>query len=225
MKRHKVGIWYKLFEGKVRLLGFTDCAFKAQDDEGSGLALRGLAVLLTPEILSGDTTATKPGEEVLAHLLDWIPRRLKRVVRSTFAAELNALIDAIESLLIMQLTLHQCYCGTDETADELLAKMESGQLYPPIDVVIDARSVLDATAASEVCTPAEASLRLHLITIRDRMTRGLLRSLSWADTRDMRADGLTKGSIGPIIWKSWESHDLSVQHIPNGMVYGLEDNS
>ena len=66
---------------------------------------------------------------------------------------------------------------------------------PPIDVVIDARSVLDATAASEVCTPAEASLRLHLITIRDRMSRGSLRSLSWADTRDMIADSLTKGSI------------------------------
>ena len=49
LKRHKIGIWYGLFSGKVRLLPFTDSAFKAQEDEGNGLALRGLAVLLTPE--------------------------------------------------------------------------------------------------------------------------------------------------------------------------------
>ena len=43
--------------------------------------------------------------------------------------------------------------------------------------------------------PQEASLKLHLITIRDRLARGLLRSLSWTDTRDMVADALTKGGI------------------------------
>ena len=69
MKRHKVGIWYILFSWHVRMLGYTYSAFKAQDDVGSGLALRGLAVPLTPEILSGDT-ATKPGEETKAHLLE-----------------------------------------------------------------------------------------------------------------------------------------------------------
>ena len=98
-------------------------------------------------------------------------------MRSTFAAELNALIDTIEALLILQLALHQCYCGTEESAEGLLIKMEQGQLYPPIDVIIYARSVLDAIAAAEVCTPAEASLRIHLITIRDRMSHGLVRSL------------------------------------------------
>ena len=41
----------------------------------------------------------------------------------------------------------------------------------------------------------EASLKLHLITIRDRLSRGLVRSISWCDTRDMVADALTKGGI------------------------------
>jgi len=194
MKRHKVGLWYKKFNGKVRMLGFTDSAFKTQEEEGSGLALRGLAVLIGPEITSGDT-ATIPGVETVAHLVDWVSRKLKRVVRSTFAAELNALIDAIETLLLLQLIYHQIYCGTTESADELLVKMEDGGLYPPIDLMIDARSVLDAIAAAEVCTPAEASLRLHLIAVRDRLSRGLLRSISWTDTRDMIADALTKGGI------------------------------
>ena len=177
MKRHEVGSWYSPVNGQVRLLGFTDDAFKAQDDEGSGLALWGLAVLLSFEILQAiqrhhQDKRRKP------ILLDWISRRLKRFVRSTFAAERDALIKTIEPLMVLQLALHQCCCGTIETAETLLIKMEEGQLYPPIDMVIHARSVLDAIAASEACTLAEASLRLHLITIRERMTRGLSRSLS-----------------------------------------------
>ena len=117
------------------------------------------------------------------------------MVRSTFAAELNALIDTIESLILLQLILHQVYCGTDQTSEELLIKMESGALYPPIDLFVDAKSVTDAIGVAEVCTPQEASLKLHLITIRDRLARGILRSVSWSDTRDMVADALTKGGI------------------------------
>ena len=74
-------------------------------------------------------------------------------------------------------------------------KLENGRLYPPIDIFVDARSVSDAISASDVCTPQEASLRLHLIAVRDRLTRGLIRSISWTDTRDMVADALTKGGV------------------------------
>ena len=121
-------------------------------------------------------------------------------MRSTFAAELNALIDAIESLLLLQLMLHQIYCGAHESAEQLIVKLENGSLYPNIDIFIDAKSVKDAISVSEVCTPQEASLKTHLIAIRDRLSRGLLRSISWTDTRDMLADGLTKGSVdrGPL---------------------------
>ena len=64
-----------------------------------------------------------------------------------------------------------------------------------MDVVVDAKSVSDAISVSDVCTPQEGSLRIHLIHIRDRLARGLLRSLSWSDTRDMLADALTKGGV------------------------------
>jgi hypothetical protein len=193
LKRHKNGIMYPCIVGPVRLVGFTDSAFKAMENEGSGLALRGLAILLCAEI-AGDMVFTA-GEPVTVNLLEWLVRRLRRVVRSTFAAELNALIDSIETLILLQLALHQVYCGTLESADVLLQRMETGGLYPPIDLLVDAQSVSDAVAAPDVCTPQEASLKLHLITIRDRLARGLLRSLSWTDTRDMVADALTKGGI------------------------------
>ena len=73
--------------------------------------------------------------------------------------------------------------------------MENGALYPPVDMCVDARAVYDAVAASDVCDPAESSLKLHLISVRDRMAQGILRYLYWVDTRSMVADGLTKGGI------------------------------
>ena len=197
MRGKPLGIWYPMIMTEdVRILGFTDSAFKAQEDENTALALRGLAAL----IASDDRQEQQKGVIEIGidhdiHLMEWIVRRLKRVVRSTFAAELNALIDTIESLLLLQLILHQCYCGTDEDAGQLIIKLEAGKLYPPIDVFVDAKSVSDAISANEVCTPQEASLKVHLIAIRDRLQRGLLRSISWTDTRDMLADALTKGGI------------------------------
>ena len=84
-------------------------------------------------------------------------------MRSTFSAELNALIDAIETLLLTQLAMHQSIHGTDETAHDLLAALEDGKLDPPIDMVVDARFVFDSLAVPEVCNPAEMSLELHQI--------------------------------------------------------------
>ena len=99
------------------------------------------------------------------------------MVRSTFSAELNALIDAIETLILTQLAIHQVIHGTNETADELLQALEDGQLDPPIDMVIDARSVFDSLAVQDVCNPADKSLKLHLISNTAKLETGILRNL------------------------------------------------
>ena len=129
------------------------------------------------------------------NLVEYLVRRIRRVVRSTFAAELNSLLDSIESVLLIQLAMHQIFCGTDESAEELMHSLESGGLYPPIEFVIDAQSVFDALNVLDVCTPQESSLKLHLIAIRNRLERSVIKSIWWCDTRDMLADALTKGGI------------------------------
>ena len=129
------------------------------------------------------------------HLLEMLVRHVKRVMYSTVAAELGGLIDSIESLILMQLILHQVYCGTGETSDVLLQKLANGGLYPPIDVLIDARSVYDNLSCTDLNIPQEASLIIHVLNIRDRIAAGTIRRLGWRDTRDMLADGLNKGSV------------------------------
>ena len=74
-------------------------------------------------------------------------------------------------------------------------KLDNGRILPAVDIAIDAKSLFDALAAADVCNPAEASLKMHLIAIRDRIDSGVLRTLAWTDTRDMLADCLTKGGI------------------------------
>ena len=72
---------------------------------------------------------------------------------------------------------------------------EEGKLQPPIKGIVDAKAVFDSIKASDVCEPAESSLKLHLLAIRDKLVAGILQQLFWGDTRDMLADGLTKGSV------------------------------
>ncbi len=64
-----------------------------------------------------------------------------------------------------------------------------------MDCVCDAKSVFDTINASDVGDPTESPLKLRVIALRDRLERGILKRLWWADTRDMLADGLTKGGI------------------------------
>ena len=64
-----------------------------------------------------------------------------------------------------------------------------------MDLCVDARVVFDTVSASDICDLAESSLKLHLISVRDRMVQGIIRFLYWVDTRDMLADGLTRGGI------------------------------
>ena len=43
--------------------------------------------------------------------------------------------------------------------------------------------------------PAEKTLFVHISWLRDMFQRGVPRTVSWSDTRDMVADGLTKGKV------------------------------
>ncbi len=97
--------------------------------------------------------------------------------------------------MLIQLALYQFWYGGDETAQMLAHKLEGGALSPGVDCVCDAKSVFDAINASDVGDPTESPLKLHVIALRDKLERGIIKRLWWADTRDMLADGLTKGGI------------------------------
>ena len=73
-------------------------------------------------------------------------------------------------------------------------------------------------AASDTCELVVCSLKLHLICVRDRMTHGLVRKLYWVDTRDMLADGVTKGGVDRLLLHRvsndcvYEAKQLAIPH-------------
>ena len=60
---------------------------------------------------------------------------------------------------------------------------------------IDALSVHVAATATFVKIPAENGALCHLLYLRELLEHGVLFAFIWSDTRDMLADGLTKGTV------------------------------
>ena len=93
--------------------------------------------------------------------------------------------------------LHQVWNpgGSTEKAIDMARQLELGTLTPKAEAVVDARSVFDCLAATDAGELVERSLKLHVLALRKRLLAGTLSALWWTDTRDMLADGLTKGSV------------------------------
>ena len=63
-----------------------------------------------------------------------------------------------------------------------------------IEAITDSYTIFSYLAAAHLKLPAEKSTYFHLAYLREKLECGLIHSYNWVDTRDMVADGLTKGS-------------------------------
>lgn len=183
----RLGIKYRRLHGPIELVVITDAAFKALEYEG--LAMRGCIVVAMSRV------ALEVGKKFECTVLDFYARKQTHVVRSTFAAELMAMIDAVQCGSLINLVLTELFSETTYAATDLAKMQESGKLLLPLEVYVDAKSVYDALAADPVRVPIEKSLYIHLLAMSDLIRRGVLTKVWWIDTKDMAADALTKGSI------------------------------
>ena len=62
--------------------------------------------------------------------------------------------------------------------------------------MIDGMSMFSALLMDPVKPPSENSMAGHLWWLADQLRTKQLGDLAWCDTRDMRADPMTKGTIG-----------------------------
>ena len=72
---------------------------------------------------------------------------------------------------------------------------EKGGLALKVLLTIDAESVYKSLTSRDLKTPTEKTLLGHVCWIRELLQLRLIESLQWCDTRDMTADGHTKGCI------------------------------
>eukprot|EP00971_Amphidinium_carterae_P346015 6487261-Amphidinium_carterae.1 len=192
-KKRAVGIYYpRLESSNYSLLTFSDSAFKAKPEESSGLALKGSVTLLMKA-----EDMDKPNINGQCHVLDFSSARQRRVMRSTFGAEVNAALDASERTYGLQLIMAELLgkiVTQRGSVRDLHAVFDAGALQPRVNLAIDAKSVFDCVSCKDYHPPSEDSLALHVLALRSDMSCGKLRTLLWCDTRSMLADPLTKGS-------------------------------
>ena len=119
----QLGVRFKRLAEPLRLVCLSDSAFKAQEFEG--LVMRGCVIFLASATPAGnskdgtDSHCCKPwstGTTVNVQLLDWYSKKHTRVVRSTYAAELLSLLDAVNQGHVLKLCLHEVICGAQTAA-------------------------------------------------------------------------------------------------------------
>ena len=81
------------------------------------------------------------------------------------------------------------------SAAHALQRREHGGWAIPSALYLDALSVVAAVTATFVKTPADNGVLVHCLYLRELLDHNVLDALIWLDTRDMGADGLTKGAV------------------------------
>ena len=112
-------MYFRRLQTPLRVFTLFDSAFKAQYYQG--LVMRGCIVLLVEASSGASAPALVPGQEVKCQVLDWHSRKHSRVVRSTYAAELLSLLDAVGQGNLIATALDEVQCGA-ATARQLLER-------------------------------------------------------------------------------------------------------
>ena len=202
MQKTPKKIVYRRFpDGPTTMLILSDSAFKKEEE--SGHALKGVLYIRLPAAAAEPLgrnpgiLKTEKGKQYLlsvCHILEFMSRSQKHVTRSTFASELFAACDAMDHGFLLAVILHQVQTGQCDisTARQL---RERGGWATRIILAVDAMSIFAAITATQIKIPADSSLLSHLQYLRELLDHQVLNAFWWVDTRDMLADGLTKGAI------------------------------
>jgi len=137
------------------------------------------------------------GEEHLLSLIDWRSFRLKRVARSSLAAEVQAFAEALDALEFCKLFLAEILepTGIDlrNGADKAIQSICESPL------ITDCKSLYDAVERSQSTglNLAERRTSIEVLACRERMaTLGM--HVRWVNSDRQLADGLTKSTAA---WK------------------------
>ena len=168
-----------------RIVSISDSAYKLEEAE--------TRAMVGHLVCWGSATDTAPfGQMVPLHDES---RRQKRVCRSTYAAEIRGLNDALETGKLLQLAIEEVLYGPLSAQQALKLDNAEGNFQVSLEAIIDAKGVYTSIENEDAKIPSESSLLSSVQAVREALVERRLTTLYWCDTRDMAADGLTKGSV------------------------------
>ena len=168
-----------------KLLVISDSSFKGEDQKA--LAMKSGIIAL------GNKNGPIVGNNPL-QVLEFVSKKQSRVCRSTFTAELYAALDLIGLANNINLALSEILEGK-KTARDLADLQENGVNVLQTDLVIDTQSVFTSVAAADTKTTTDPLMLIHALKLKEILSLRIANRLLWADTRDLLADGLNKGTV------------------------------
>ena len=190
LKAHPTHLLYERLKGPLALVAVADSAYRREEheDHADGLAMKGAMFALV-------SMADSDGPGGRWMLLEWYSRKQRHVTRNTWSSELFAVVDAADFLMILGSVFYEIVNGvTSSTGD--LVKLREGDYAPlPLQVCTDGMSLLTALENVVAKIPTEASTLHHVQWLQELTRTRALDAAVWVDTRDMIADGMTKGSV------------------------------
>jgi hypothetical protein len=127
------------------------------------------------------------------HILELTGSKYDLCTKNTLVTDLQPFIDAVETGLEINGAIHKQQIGVISPS-EMANLKENGGFITPVMLFLDAKSVCDAIE-SDNDNSADKSMIFHVKAFRHMFMTGQLASSTWLDTRDVLADGLTKGKI------------------------------
>ena len=115
-------------------------------------------------------------------------------IRSGYGAKIVGASHGLDDAVPTLITLVEPKSGILEP-EQLKKYNESGNLSVHVYLNIDAESVYKFITSKELKTPAEKTLLGHVMYLREKLEKGVIQKIQWCDTRDMTADGHTKGCV------------------------------
>ena len=190
LKAHPTHLTYKRLKGPLALVAVADSAYRREEheDHQDGLAMKGAFFAIV-------SMADSDGPGGSWMLLEWYSRKQRHVTRNTWSSELFAVVDAADFLMVLGSVFYEIVHGTASSARDLV-KLREGDHYPlPLQVCTDGMSLLTALENIVAKIPTEASTLHHVQWLQELTRHRVLDAVFWVDTRDMIADGMTKGSV------------------------------
>lgn len=114
-------------------------------------------------------------------VLSWQANKIKRIVRSTIAAEALSLQEGLEDAIFHQNMLLEIF--GQQTASMVVQAF-------PIDAIVDNKSVIEAINSTKMVD--DRRLRIDISTIKESLSRGEIRSVKWCPGSYQLANCLTK---------------------------------
>ena len=178
----------------------TDSGYRRIEsaDDVKGYGMYGLCLLRRGKPLAtkranrGDTNLDTSREVI--HLLESLCKSHRLTIRSSYGAETIAASHGFDASYPTLITLVELKFGVLRP-EQLKLYREEGGLALKVILTTDAESVFKSISSRDLKTPAEKTLLSHIAWIRELLKLKLLEAIQWCDTRDMVADGHTKGSI------------------------------